>query len=89
MIIMVTIHFIMTVIVDLNLSGRCINERNFFIIIQALLQTQMRIESLDLSFNQFFKDQSMNELIGYLEKKAIQIMDAKCKMDIPVLNKLK
>ena len=37
--------------VDFNLSGRCLNERNFDMLLAALSDCNMRITSLDLSFN--------------------------------------
>ena len=76
-------------IVDFNLSGRCINERNFDLIVNALSECSMRVNSLDLSFNQFFKDFSLHQLISFLERKAIELIDNKCKADQPILYKLK
>jgi hypothetical protein len=60
-------------------------------LIQALSETQIRILSIDLSFNQFFKDLSLHELISYLERKSIEILDAKCKYSFehPPIAKLK
>ena len=49
----------------------------------------VRVTSLDLSFNQFFKDFSLHQLISYLERKAIELIDSKCKADEPILSKLK
>ena len=78
-------------IVSLNLSSRCINERNFQLLINALSESTLRIESLDLSFNQFFKDQSLTELIHYMECKSIDMIDCKCKhvADSPIIKALK
>lgn len=78
-------------IVSLNLSSRCINERNFQLLVNALSESTLKIESLDLSFNQFFKDQSLSELIHYMECKSIDIIDCKCKhaADSPIIKALK
>jgi hypothetical protein len=76
-------------LVEFNLSGRCINERNFDMLVAALSDSMMRVTCLDLSFNQFFKDFSLHQLVLYLERKAIELIDSKCKADEPILSKLK
>ena len=85
-------YFLLTLSkVNLNLSSRCINERNFQLVINALSESILRVESLDLSFNQFFKDQSLSELVDYMENKSIDIIDSKCKhaADSPIIKALK
>jgi hypothetical protein len=58
-------------------------------LVAALSDSMMRVTSLDLSFNQFFKDFSLHQLVSYLERKAIELIDSKCKADEPILSKLK
>ena len=58
-------------------------------VVVALSESMMRLTSLDLSFNQFFKDFSLHQLVSYLERKAIELIDSKCKADEPILSKLK
>jgi len=54
-------------------------------LVAALSDSMMRVTSLDLSFNQFFKDFSLHQLVQYLERKAIELIDSKCKADEPIL----
>ena len=58
-------------------------------LVATLANSMMRVTSLDLSFNQFFKDFSLHQLVSYLERKAIELIDSKCKADEPILSKLK
>lgn len=58
-------------------------------LVAALSDCMMRVTSLDLSFNQFFKDFSLHQLVQYLERKAIELIDSKCKAEEPILSKLK
>jgi hypothetical protein len=58
-------------------------------LVAALSDSMMKVTSLDLSFNQFFKEFSLNQLVSYLERKAIELIDSKCKADEPILSKLK
>jgi hypothetical protein len=69
----------MLFVVDLDLSTRCINHRNFYPLIIALDAGSVRMNLLDLSFNQFFRNESLDLLLTYMESKSISIMDAKCK----------
>ncbi len=79
-------------LVSLDMSSRCLNERNFQQVVNALGESCLRVDSLDLSFNQFFKDQSLNELLTFMETKSISILDNKCKLatdDAPIIRCLK
>ncbi len=66
-------------LVSLDLSSRCITEGTFFTLISALGASQVRLSRLDLSFNSFFRDTSLSELLDYLENKTMEILDSKCK----------
>lgn len=62
---------------------------SFHPLIAALSKGRVRLSSLDISFNQFFKDSSMSELLDYLEAKAIDHLDCDCKSQQPILASLK
>lgn len=73
------------------MSSKCINRNVFETFLVSLDSACLRIESLDLSFNQFFKSKSLDDLVKYLEKKTVEIMDANCKdcSNKPALSTLK
>ncbi|CDW77554.1 UNKNOWN [Stylonychia lemnae] len=64
---------------DINLSGRSINERNFDTLLQTLIMCNCRIGSLNLSYNLFFKDHSLKSLIEYLEQKTSALIQHGCR----------
>lgn len=64
----------------LNLSSKSINERNFDTLIQGLTIVNCRINTLNLSYNAFFKDQSLMSLIQYLEKKSLDMISNECSL---------
>jgi len=58
-------------------------------LIAALSKGRVSLKTLNLSFNQFFKDPSMSELLDYMETKAIDHLDCDCKSQQPILASLK
>lgn len=42
----------------------------------------------DLSFNQFFRDQCLVDLLDYMERKSIDIMNSNCRESMPIIKGL-
>eukprot|EP00347_Sterkiella_histriomuscorum_P012187 403369562 len=74
----------------LNLSGKSINERNFDTLIQALTMSNCRLAILNVSYNSFFKDSCLQNLIQYIEKKSLDLISSECKaiFDNPVIKEI-
>ncbi len=75
--------------VSLDLNSKFINEKNSQSLFEALTRVRVQLKSLDLSFNQFFKDESMQTLLDYMEEKSIEILDSDCKVQTPIIASLK